>query len=138
MLKIMLIDDEYLVLKGVESMLNHQQLFSARVSPFLDPVEAMEQLGSIRPDAVVLDINMPELNGLSFIEKALAQGFRGSFIIISGYEDTAFLKRAFELHVADYILKPIDKQRLLSSLMNIDEERRKTDHTLLLNLHQHL
>lgn len=138
MLKIMLIDDEYLVLKGVESMLNHQQLFSARVSPFLDPVEAMEQLGSIRPDAVVLDINMPELNGLNFIERALAQGFRGSFIIISGYEDTAFLKRAFELHVADYILKPIDKQRLLSSLMNIDEERRKTDHTLLLNLHQHL
>lgn len=136
MLKIMLIDDEYLVLKGVESMLNHQQLFSARISPFLDPVEAIEQMSVLQPDAVVLDINMPELNGLDFIAKALAKGYQGSFIIISGYEDMRFLRRAFELHVADYILKPIDKQRLLNSLLKIQEAYQKSDHALLLNLHR--
>jgi len=138
MLNILLIDDEYLVLKGVESMLNNQQLFPVRVTAFLDAVDAMEQLPSLRPDAVVLDINMPELNGLDFIEKAIARGYSGSFIIISGYEEITYLKRAFELHVADYIKKPIDKQKLLSSLQRIHNSRLQKDQTLLMHLQQRL
>jgi len=138
MLNILLIDDEYLVLKGVESMLKNQQLFPVRVTACLDSVDAMEQLSSLRPDAVVLDINMPELNGLDFIEKALSSGYNGSFIIISGFEEVAYLKRAFELHVADYIKKPIDKLKLLDSLRRIYEARLKIDQSLLMHLHQRL
>lgn len=138
MLNILLIDDEYLVLKGVESMLKNQQLFPVHVTACLDPVDAMEQLPSIHPDAVVLDINMPELNGLDFIEKALSQGYHGSFIIISGYEEIEYLKRAFELHVADYITKPIDKQKLLSSLQRIYDTRLKVDQSMLMHLHHRL
>ncbi len=138
MLNILLIDDEYLVLKGVESMLNSQQLFPVHVTACLDSVDAMEQLPILRPDVVVLDINMPELNGLDFIEKALSSGYDGSFIIISGYEEVAYLKRAFELHVADYIKKPIDKLKLLDSLRRIYEARLKIDQSLLMHLHQRL
>lgn len=136
MLNVLLIDDEYLVLKGVESMLNHQQDFPIHVTSFLDSVHAMEQLFSLQPDVVVLDINMPELNGLSFIEQALSLGFTGSFIIISGYEEVSYLKRAFELHVADYITKPIDKQKLLASLQRLHNARLHMDQTLLMHLHQ--
>lgn len=134
MLKILLLDDEYIILKGVESMLLHQQVCPVKVMPYIDSVEALDALPTIQPDVVVLDINMPELNGLEFIERALALGFIGSFIIISGYEDSNYLKRAFELHVADYIIKPINKEKLIASLCHIHEQQTKTTQSMIATL----
>ena len=134
MLNILLIDDEYLVLRGVEVMLTHQMIFPVSVRSYIDSVEALRALPSLNPDVVVLDINMPELDGLSFIDQALAAGFEGSFIIISGYEDVNYLKRAFELHVADYLIKPINKQKLLDTLQTIYERSIQKEHSMLTQL----
>ena len=134
MLNILLIDDEYLILKGIESMLNHQQRIPVRVTPCLDSVEALEALPALNPDVVVLDINMPELDGLTFIDRALTAGFSGKFIIVSGYEDSAYLKRAFELHVADYIIKPINKQKLIDTLEKLHAQKLQTEQMMLTRL----
>lgn len=134
MLNILLIDDEYLVLKGVEAMLTHQSSFPVSVTPYIDSVEALAALPTLRPDVVVLDINMPELDGLSFIDQALSGGFDGSFIIISGYEDVNYLKRAFELHVADYLIKPINKQKLIDTLCRLNGQKAKAQQAMLTKL----
>lgn len=134
MLKLMLIDDEYLILKGIEAMLGHQDDVALEIMPYLDSVVALEALNDLRPDAVVLDVNMPELDGLAFIERALERGFSGSFIIVSGYEDAAYLRRAFELHVADYIIKPISKRKLIDALCRLDERKAQAQQALLTSL----
>ena len=57
--------------------------------------------------------------GLSLIHISMLEQISGAhpqcrFIIVSGYEDQEYLKRALKLHVADYLTKPVDKAYLLS------------------------
>ena len=134
MLNVMLIDDEYIILKGLQAMLNNQTDIALMVHPFLDSVKALEELETVRPDVVITDINMPELDGLTFIEKALEAGYPGRFIIISGYEKVNYLKRAISLHVVDYIIKPLDKNVLIELLTEIDIDHQKMRRMLLLKI----
>lgn len=131
MLTVMLIDDEYIILKGLEAMLAGQNEVALRVVPFLDSMQALSQLDAVRPEVIITDINMPELDGLTFIENALHSGYRGRFIIISGYEKLDYLKRAISLHVADYLIKPIDKLRLIDLLKQINYDRAEETQLLL-------
>jgi two-component system response regulator YesN len=134
MLTVMLIDDEYIILKGMQALLDSQTEVELKICPFLDSARALEELSTIRPDVIVTDINMPEMDGLTFIEKALAQGYGGRFVIISGYEKIDYLKRAISLHVTDYLIKPLDKHKLIDLLSQIDSDRHKTLRLQLLKL----
>ena len=134
MLNVLLIDDEYIVLKGIEAILNSQHEVDVHVMPMIDSVQALDAIPSIKPDVIILDICMPELDGLSFIERAQRNGFSGGFIIISGYEDSTYLRRAFELHVLDYIIKPLNHHRLLETLRNVDADNMRTRQALLSQL----
>jgi two-component system, response regulator YesN len=134
MLNIMLIDDESIVLNGMEAMLKAQSDVELSITSFLDSVKALELLPSMQIDVVITDINMPELDGLSFIEQALQMGYQGHFLIISGYEELEYFKRAIAYHVVDYLMKPIDKAKLYRQLRQLDEDKQQTVQTLLYRL----
>lgn len=134
MLNVLLIDDEYIVLKGIEAILNSQHEVELHVAPMIDSVQALDAIPSIKPDVIILDICMPELDGLSFIERAQRNGFSGGFIIISGYEDSTYLRRAFELHVLDYIIKPLNHHRLIETLRNVETDNMRMRSALLSQL----
>jgi two-component system, response regulator YesN len=134
MLNIMLIDDEAIVLNGMVAMLKAQCDVKLNVISFLDSVEALETLPSLHIDVVITDINMPELDGLSFIEQAMRCGYQGQFLIISGYEELEYYKRAISYHVVDYLMKPIDKAMLYKHLRQLNEDKQQAVQTLLYRL----
>ena len=74
---------------------------------------------SVQPDIVITDIRMPGMDGLDFIERARELNPEIVFVIISGYSDFDFAKRAIKYGVSDYLLKPIDEAELRSNLANI-------------------
>lgn len=132
MLKIFLVDDEYLVLKGIEAMLKNQKEIDVEIRTATDAVEAMQKLTAWNPDIIITDINMPEMNGLSMLEQVNRSHPSCKFMIISGYEKTEYLKHALQLHVVDYLTKPIDKRYLISQLKSLDERKEQEIlHTLL-------
>ena len=131
-LNILLIDDEYVVLKGLETLLLEQSEIDLQISTAMDAIEASEKLKNIWPDVIITDINMPEIDGLTFLEQVQESHPACKFIIISGYEETEYLKRALHLHVADYLLKPVDKAYLIKRLAAIYAEKiHYQKHTLL-------
>lgn len=134
MLTVLLVDDEYIVLKGIETMLTKQTQVSLRVHIASDAIEALKEIFKILPDVVIADINMPELDGLSMIEKAQEQGYHGKFIIVSGYEKIEYFKRAIQYQVADYLLKPISKEKLIGKLSEIDLHKTQLQDTILFKL----
>jgi two-component system, response regulator YesN len=134
MLTVLIVDDEYIVLKGIEVMLTKQTQVELRVYTATDSIKALEELPKLRPDVVVADINMPELDGLSMIEKAMDQGYTGKFIIVSGYEKIEYFKRAIQCQVIDYLLKPINKEKLISTLQGIDYLKTQLQETILFKL----
>jgi len=134
MLKVLLVDDEYIVLKGIEAMLSKQTKVSLKIQTAGDAFQAMDIIPGFSPDVIIADINMPELDGLSMIESIRKQGYYGKFIIVSGYEKIEFFKRAISCQVSDYLLKPINKDKLINKLHEIDIEKKQLQETILLKL----
>lgn len=70
---------------------------------------------------------MPILNGLELIERASHIDSRITFILLSGYGEFEYAKQAMKYGVRYYLLKPTDKQELISCLDTIREEKSKRD-----------
>ena len=75
--------------------------------------EGIAQIGTLSPDIVFLDIQMPDLDGLDLVER-LERPNLPLFIFVTGYSEYAV--RAFEIEAVDYLCKPFDKERLLTAL----------------------
>jgi two-component system, response regulator YesN len=134
MLTVILVDDEYIVLKGMEAMLMNQTRVNLQVYTACDAEEALKDILRIMPDAVIADISMPELDGLTMMEKAKEQGYTGEFIIVSGYEKIEYLKRAIQCQVVDYLLKPINRENLIDKLCKIDLSKKQLQETVLFEI----
>ena len=74
-----------------------------------DGANAIEQIRSLRPDVAFLDIEMPEESGLD-VARAVASADGPQIVFVTAFDQYAI--RAFEVHATDYLLKPIDEQRL--------------------------
>lgn len=133
-LKVLLVDDEYIVLKGLEIMLQNQKETPLEIVTAMDAVDAMDKISGWYPDVIIADINMPEIDGLSMLEQIAQTHPLCRFIIVSGYEDQAYLMRALKLHVADYLTKPVDKVYLIRRLKEIADELQTRRRHMLLKL----
>ena len=83
-----------------------------------DGVAAVEAIESLRPDLVLLDIEMPELDGFGVL-RALDPEHTPAFIFITAYDQYAV--KAFDNHAIDYLLKPFDAARFALALARAKE-----------------
>lgn len=104
-LRIMIAEDEFLVLMGLKS--NIEQLGHQVIGEATDGESAVELAIEKKPDLILMDINMPNIDGLEAIKKINEKLFTPS-IIVSGYYDEDFIRRATEEGVFYYLIKPID------------------------------
>ncbi|MDQ0886754.1 two-component system response regulator YesN [Paenibacillus sp. V4I9] len=127
--KVLVLDDEPKQRKGIIAKMNISGLPITIVGEAGDGIEGLELALRVQPDIVITDIRMPGMDGLDFIERAKELNPEIVFVIISGYSDFDFAKRAIKYGVSDYLLKPIDEAELRSNLANIIlkiEETRKS------------
>lgn len=131
MLKLLVVDDEYVILQGILKILREAKTPFTHIESALDAVEAMSVLEAFQPDVIITDITMPEMNGLEFITKVKESRRCDRFIILTGYDQFAYAQQAVRLQVIDYLLKPIDKMELLQLLKRVAneilEEANRTD-----------
>lgn len=104
-LRILLAEDEFLVLMGLKS--NVEQLGYHVVGEATNGESAVELALEKKPDLIIMDINMPNLDGIEAIQKINEKLYIPS-IIVSGYHDDALIKRATDAGVLYYLIKPID------------------------------
>lgn len=72
-----------------------------------DGLEGYQQILAEQPDLVIMDIEMPEMDGLTMLEKLRETGFTGKAVVLTAYSDFSYAKRAIELGIENYLLKPI-------------------------------
>ncbi|MBD3917202.1 response regulator [Paenibacillus sp. PR3] len=111
MLNLLIVDDEPIILAGIRDMVEQENTPFTRISVALDGIEALEQMAYFRPDLVITDIQMPEMDGLSFIREAQKRNVR-RFIVLTGYEKFEYAREALRLQVVEYLLKPINQSEL--------------------------
>ena len=72
-----------------------------------DGLEGLEVIRREKPDVVIMDIRMPDMDGLTMLEKLREEGVTSKAVILSAYSDFSYAKRAMELGVSNYLLKPV-------------------------------
>ncbi|MCG9639438.1 response regulator transcription factor [Vibrio sp. Isolate34] len=80
-------------------------------------LEAMQGIQQLEPDAVFLDIRMPELDGISLAKKLTKLSSPPLVVFITAYDEYAV--KAFEHNAIDYLLKPINEERLLTTCQKV-------------------
>ncbi|HYF93794.1 MAG TPA: response regulator [Symbiobacteriaceae bacterium] len=97
-----------------------QQPGIAGIYEAADGVEALQQVAAVRPHALLLDIQMPRLDGLALAETLAAwPAERPQIIFSTAYDEYAV--NAFELNAVDYLLKPVQAARLTTALARVRE-----------------
>jgi CheY-like chemotaxis protein len=104
--KVPVVDDDPTIRRLLKRILSH---FDCQVELAGNGVEALAVMESARPDLVLLDVAMPEMDGLATLTAMRAAGSPGLTVVsITGVADRASVTRMAELGVADYVLKPIN------------------------------
>jgi two-component system LytT family response regulator len=111
-LRVLLVDDEPLVREGIRVFLKRE--IDVRVlGEARNGDEAVERIRALRPDLVLLDVQMPGMDGLAVVA-ALAPEERPAFVFVTAHSEYAI--RAFDMHAVDYLLKPFDAERFATAL----------------------
>lgn len=117
MLKVLLVDDEMYVRKGLYELIDWMDLNMEIIGEAENGAEALNLIESLQPDVIITDIRMPILDGLELIRAVEKMPLlEPVFIIISGYHDFKYAQQAIRYGVHDYILKPIDDEELTTTL----------------------
>lgn len=125
--RIVVIDDEYIVVEGIKTMIGRAGLNYEIVGFAYDGLSGLEVIEKEKPDIVITDIRIPGMDGLSLIETARELFTDMIFIIISGYYEFEYAKRALSLGVKGYIDKPITIHKILEVFDKIEKEQEQTE-----------
>ncbi|MDE6963225.1 MAG: response regulator, partial [Lachnospiraceae bacterium] len=122
MYRLVVIDDEAIVVEAVKAMINRLGLNYQVVGFACDGIHGLEVVRCEQPDIVLTDIRMPGLDGLSLIEEAKDFCPDTIFVVISGYTEFEYARRALSMGVKDYIDKPISMEKLRNVLTRIEKD----------------
>lgn len=114
-MRVLIVEDEEIIRKKLEILPSYSKLGMKVVATAQNGLEGLKKIKELEPELVITDITMPLLDGLSMIKQSLDYDY--SAIIISGYNDFEYAKKAIKYGVTDYLLKPVDIEELNSSLI---------------------
>lgn len=112
--KVLLVDDQHYVIAGLNEQLNWQSFHGILCGSAANGRQALDLMTACRPDAIISDIKMSEIDGLE-LARRIDESPRYSgipVILLSGYREFEYAKKAMKYHVTDYILKPISRTKL--------------------------
>lgn len=135
MFDIMVVDDDEILLYGLEKTIDWKAIDCRIVAKCTDADEAIEKFKKCRPRIIITDICMPGDNGISLIERIQKIDSDVQFIILSGYPNFDFAKSAIEKNVGSFLLKPTDTNDVIEAVekAKVKLDRQKSVNTLLRN-----
>ncbi|MFS0855640.1 response regulator [Paenibacillus taichungensis] len=129
--RVLLIDDEPLALEGLQLWIPWEGLGFEVCALCSNGAEGLKRMEELQPDFVVVDINMPIMNGLEMIEEWRRRGnWSTKFIILTGYSDFEFARKALKFKVSGYLLKPLDEEQAESEIRTMGMELLKEQEQL--------
>lgn len=118
-LRILLVDDEIIIREGFKHLFDWEAHNCEVVGEAADGMEALTQIDTLHPDIVIMDINIPIMNGLKVIQLSRIKHPQTAFVIVSGYDDFSYCQQALRLQITDYILKPVNYEEFGTCIDNL-------------------
>ncbi|MDO4272206.1 MAG: response regulator [Eubacteriales bacterium] len=126
MLKVLVVDDEPKVRRGVSRLIEACPDKYEFMGSCSDADGVIDFLGRMVPDVIVTDIRMPNQDGLELINHLKHRYHNLDFIILSGYGDFEYAKKALQYQVFDFLLKPLKADELYEALDGVYQKRQSS------------
>lgn len=115
MIKVMLVDDHPLFREGIIGRLRMSKELEL-VGEAENGVDALKKLEKFSPDVVLLDINMPEMDGMDFLEVMAEKNTSTKFIVLSMHSDREYVVRVVRMGADGYMLKDISGDEMIEAI----------------------
>ncbi len=120
MLKILIAEDEDIIRKGLVFTIDWLSMDCVVVAEAVDGEEGLQKIIEYKPDVVITDIKMPKLDGIEMVRRGLEQ-VKFKSIILTSYTEFEYAKKAIELKAYDYLVKPIDENKIVEVIQSLHD-----------------
>jgi two-component system response regulator YesN len=126
--KLLIVDDDEIICRGLGSCINWQEYGIQVIGMLYDGEMALEEVKKQEPDIVIVDINMPFMDGIEF-SCLVRQEYPGiKIILLTAYKEFEYAQKAVQIQVFGYITKPFNNNEILDTVMDaaasLEEEKR--------------
>ena len=122
MLNVLIADDEKIIREGLKECLDWDKLGMQVTAVARDGEEALQLAQRIKPDICLVDIMMPFVTGLEFMEEMKTINPKALCIVVTGHDEFEYAQKAVKLQAFDYILKPINESELRRVVLSAKEQ----------------
>lgn len=126
MYKMLIADDEQIVLDSIKFIIEKNFDDVVIAGTARSGREAIEKAETVMPDIVFMDIKMPGINGIEAIREIKSRNRNALFVILTAYDQFDFAKEAVNLGVIEYLLKPVNREKIIE-IVKISVERIKVE-----------
>lgn len=116
MLRLLLADDEPVIMRGMQHLVDWESLGIQITDLCADGTKAMESVLSNAPDIAILDISMPGMDGIQILKNISDLGLPTKVIFVSGFQNFSYAQNALRYGAVEYLLKPVKREDLLAAV----------------------
>jgi DNA-binding NarL/FixJ family response regulator len=116
--KIILVDDHEIVRNGIKTLLESEPDLQV-LGEAHDGIEALERIGSLQPDLLIMDIHMPRMNGIEATAKVKREHPKVKILILSMHDENEYIIRSVEAGADGYLLKDSSKQEFIKGIRTV-------------------
>lgn len=117
-IRILIADDSAQTRENIHAIFGYEESIDI-IGEAQNGVEAVELARELRPDVILMDINMPEMDGIKATKTITEEGFEGSIIIMSIQGEKEYIKKAMSAGARDYIIKPFGVNELIEDIRRV-------------------
>lgn len=121
-IRLLVVDDHEVVRSGLKSLFSKTEI--EIVAEAANGEEAVQQVADAKPDAVLLDIRMPNADGLSALQQIHGEQPELPIVVLSTYDNPTYIARALTLGATDYLLKGADSGELVTAIRDAHSGKR--------------
>jgi two-component system response regulator YesN len=125
---LLIADDESKIRLGLRAMIDREFPGVYEIAFAADGEEALSIVNRQSVDILITDIRMPEMDGITLIQRLGSISHKPAVLILSGYDDFQYAKEAIRYEVKEYLLKPIVREELFGALLRIEGELIRDEH----------
>ena len=114
-IKIMITDDHSMIREGLKNLLELEGDIEV-IAEAEDGEDCLNKLLTVKPDVLLLDINMPKLNGLEVLKKLKERKSKVKVLVLTVHNETEYLMKAVEIGINGYVLKDSESSELKKAI----------------------
>jgi YesN/AraC family two-component response regulator len=122
MKKLLIVEDEKMIRQGIQSIVQRSLVPVEEIILCKNGEEAYEIVKNNRIDVMITDIRMPKKDGITLVKEIQGLPYVPKVVVISGYDDFAYAVELLRYGAKEYLLKPIEREKINSILMKLEDE----------------